>query len=98
MDLFGEEDVGMKITLSQNTEKNKQNKKLNEDNTKLNADNKALNEKNTKRNNAYAEAVTTAKTTNSGEYAVKRNTLRALDVDDEVKNILEGEFKTFIPR
>ena len=76
-------------------EKNKQNKKLNEDNTKLNADNKALNEKNTKRNNAYAEAVTTAKTTNSGEYAVKRNTLRALDVDDEVKNILEGEFKTF---
>jgi hypothetical protein len=77
------------------TEKNKQNKKLNEDNTKLNADNKALNEKNTKRNNAYAEAVTTAKTTNSGEYAVKRNTLRALDVDDEVKNILEGEFKTF---
>ena len=78
-----------------NTEKNKQNKKLNEDNTKLNADNKALNEKNTKRNNAYAEAVTTAKTTNSGEYAVKRNTLRDLDVDDEVKNILEGEFKTF---
>ena len=77
------------------TEKNNQNKKLNEDNTKLNADNKALNEKNTKRNNAYAEAVTTAKTTNSGEYAVKRNTLRALDVDDEVKNILEGEFKTF---
>ena len=78
-----------------NTEKNNQNKKLNEDNTKLNADNKALNEKNTKRNNAYAEAVTTAKTTNSGEYAVKRNALRALDVDDEVKNILEGEFKTF---
>jgi len=78
-----------------NTEKNNQNKKLNEDNTKLNAANKALNEKNTKRNNAYAEAVTTAKTTNSGEYAVKRNTLRSLDVDDEVKNILEGEFKTF---
>ena len=77
------------------TKKNNQNKKLNEDNTKLNADNKALNEKNTKRNNAYAEAVTTAKTTNSGEYAVKRNTLRSLDVDDEVKNILEGEFKTF---
>ena len=78
-----------------NTKKNNQNKKLNEDNTKLNAANKALNEKNTKRNNAYAEAVTTAKTTNSGEYAVKRNALRALDVDDEVKNILEGEFKTF---
>ena len=78
-----------------NTEKNNQNKKLNEDNTKLNAANKALNEKNTKRNNAYAEAVTTAKTTNSGEYAVKRNTLRDLDVDDEVKSILESEFKTF---
>ena len=78
-----------------NTKKNNQNKKLNEDNTKLNADNKALNEKNTKRNNAYAEAVTTAKTTNSGEYAVKRNTLRDLDVDDDVKSILESEFKTF---
>jgi len=78
-----------------NTKKNNQNKKLNEDNTKLNAANKALNEKNTKRNNAYAEAVTTAKTTNSGEYAVKRNTLRDLDVDDDVKSILESEFKTF---
>ena len=78
-----------------NTTLNNRNKKLNEDNTKLNAENAALNQKNTKRNNAYAEAVTTAKTTNSGEYAVKRNALRDLDVDDEVKGILESEFKTF---
>ena len=78
-----------------NTTLNNRNRKLNEDNTKLNAENAALNQKNTKRNNAYAEAVTTAKTTNSGEYAIKRNTLRDLDVDDEVKGILESEFKTF---
>ena len=78
-----------------NTALNNKNKKLNEDNTKLNAENKALNQKNTKRNNAYVDAVNTAKSTSTGEYAVKRNTLRDLDVDDEVKGILEGEFKSF---
>ena len=64
-------------------------------NRKLNDENKALNEKNIKRNKAYADAVTIAKTTNSGEYAAKRNELRTSDVDDEAKRILENEFKTF---
>ena len=76
-------------------DKIKRNQKLNEDNRKTNEDNKLLNAKNKKRNNAYVDAVNTAKTTSTGEYAVKRNTLRDLDVDDEVKGILEGEFKSF---
>lgn len=78
-----------------NREANKRSQELNAGNTKLNADNKALNEKNTKRNKAYADAVTTAKTTQTGEYVVKRNELRASDVDDEAKSTLEGVFKAF---
>ena len=73
----------------------KRNKKLNEDNTKTNDENRALNQKNTKRNKAYADAVTIAKTTHSGEYAAKRNELRTSDVDEDTKRILESEFKTF---
>jgi len=76
-------------------EKIKRNKKLNDDNTKLNADNKALNAKNQKRNKAYVEAVKTAKKTKTGEYVINRDLLRDLDVDDEVKGVLESEFKTF---
>ena len=77
------------------TQKNKRNKEMNEGNAQTNKDNTALNDKNTKRNNAYADAVTTAKTTQSGEYAVKRNELRNLDTDDETKSAIEGVFKAF---
>ena len=73
----------------------KRNKEMNKDNAKLNKDNEALNKKNIKRNKAYADAVTTAKTTQSGEYVVKRNEIRSFDVDKEAKNILEGVFKAF---
>ncbi len=77
------------------TKKNNRNKEMNDGNTKLNNDNKALNKKNTKRNNAYADAVTTAKTTQSGEYAVKRNEIRTSDTDNETKSAIEGVFKAF---
>jgi len=73
----------------------KRHKEMNEGNDKANRENRALNEKNKKRNKAYADAVTTAKTTQSGEYAVKRNELRASDVDDDAKSMLEQQFKAF---
>lgn len=76
-------------------DKIRRNDEMNKGNDKTNKDNTVLNEKNTKRNKAYADAVTTAKTTQSGEYAVKRNELRASDVDDEAKSTLEGVFKAF---
>ena len=73
----------------------KRHKEMNEGNDKANKENAALNEKNKKKNKAYADAVTTAKTTQSGEYAVKRNELRASDVDDDTKSMLEQQFKAF---
>ena len=73
----------------------KRHKEMNEGNDKANRENRALNEKNKKRNKAYADAVTTAKTTQSGEYAVKRNELRASDVDDDARSMLEQQFKAF---
>jgi len=73
----------------------KRNDEMNKGNDKANKDNAALNEKNKKRNKAYADAVITAKTTQSGEYAVKRNELRASDVDDDAKSMLEQQFKAF---
>ena len=76
-------------------DKIKRHKEMNEGNDKANRENTALNEKNKKRNKAYADAVTIAKTTQSGEYAVKRNELRASDVDDDTKSILEQQFKAF---
>ena len=76
-------------------DKIKRHKEMNEGNDKANKENTALNEKNKKRNKAYADAVITAKTTQSGEYAVKRNELRASDVDDDTKSMLEQQFKAF---
>ena len=73
----------------------KRHKEMNKGNDKANRENRALNEKNKKRNKAYADAVTTAKTTQSGEYVVKRNELRASDVDDDAKSMLEQQFKAF---
>ena len=73
----------------------KRHDEMNKGNDKANKDNAALNEKNKKRNKAYADAVTIAKTTQSGEYAVKRNELRASDVDDDTKSMLEQQFKAF---
>ena len=73
----------------------KRNDEMNKGNDKANKDNAALNEKNKKRNKAYADAVTTAKTTQSGEYAIKRNELRASDVDDDARSMLEQQFKAF---
>ena len=78
-----------------NTDLNNRNKEMNDGNTQLNSNNTALNDKNTKRNNAYADAVNTAKTTQSGEYAVKRNEIRTSDTDDEAKSAIEGVFKAF---
>ncbi|BCV04150.1 MAG: hypothetical protein CM15mV80_450 [uncultured marine virus] len=68
---------------------------MNEGNAKTNKENTALNEKNKKRNKAYADAVTIAKTTQSGEYAAKRNQLRNSDVDEDAKVNLERQFKAF---
>ena len=76
-------------------DKIKRHKEMNEGNDKANKENTALNEKNKKRNKAYADAVITANTTQSGEYAVKRNELRASDVDDDTKSMLEQQFKAF---
>ena len=50
-------------------------REMNEGNTQLNTENAALNTKNQKRNTAYADAISTAKTTQSGEYAIKRLSL-----------------------
>jgi hypothetical protein len=73
----------------------KKNRIMNEGNAKTNEENTALNEKNKKINKAYADAVTTAKTTQSGEYAVKRNQIRSFDVEDSVKKAIEEQFKSF---
>ena len=78
-----------------NSEANQRGRQMNEENTRLNADNKALNEKNTKINQAYADAVTTAKTTKSGEYVAKRNEIRSSNVEDSVKGAIEEQFKSF---
>ena len=76
-------------------DKIRRHEEMNEGNDQTNRDNTALNEKNVKRNKAYEDAVTTAKTTQSGQYSVKRNELRASDVDDDAKSILEQQFKAF---
>ena len=70
-------------------------REMNEGNTQLNTENAALNTKNQKRNTAYADAISTAKTTQSGEYAIKRNQLRSSDVDQEAKDAIEQSFKAF---
>ena len=70
-------------------------REMNEGNTQLNTENAALNTKNQKRNTAYADAIATAKTTQSGEYAIKRNQLRSSDVDQEAKDAIEQSFKDF---
>ena len=79
----------------ENKEANERGRQMNEENTKLNADNAVLNEKNKKRNKAYADAVTIAKTTQSGEYAAKRNQLRNSDTDEDAKSAIEQQFKAF---
>ena len=76
-------------------DKIKRHREMNEGNTQLNKDNTALNAKNEKRNKAYADAVTTAKTTQSGEYAVKRDQIRTSDVDKEALDAIEQSFKAF---
>ena len=76
-------------------EKQKLNKQKNKDNRKRNEDNKVLNAKNVKRNKAYEDAVATAKTTHSGEYALKRDQIRTLDTDQEALDAIEGSFKDF---
>ncbi len=70
-------------------------REMNKGNTQLNTENAALNTKNQKRNTAYADAISTAKTTQSGEYAIKRNQLRSSDVDQEAKDAIEQSFKDF---
>ena len=76
-------------------EKIKRNEKINADNEILRQENIDLNIKNKKRNKAYKKAVTIAKTTQSGEYVVKRDSIRDLDVDQEAKDAMEDTFKTF---
>ena len=76
-------------------DKIKRHREMNEGNTQLNKDNTALNAKNEKRNKAYADAVTTAKTTQSGEYAIKRDQIRTSDVDKEALDAIEQSFKAF---
>ena len=73
----------------------KRHKEMNEGNTQANKDNANLNERNKKRNKAYSDAVTTAKTTHSGEYVVKRNEIRSSDVEDSIKGAIEEQFKSF---
>tara|TARA_R100000231_G_scaffold137818_1_gene114858 strand:- start:1541 stop:4930 length:3390 start_codon:yes stop_codon:yes gene_type:complete len=71
------------------------NKKINKDNQELKKKHEALNLRNSKRNNAYANAVKIAKKTERGAYVTNRDQILTEDLDDEVKNILEREFKTF---
>ena len=73
----------------------KRHKEMNEGNTQANKDNANLNERNKKRNKAYSDAITTAKTTHSGEYVVKRNEIRSSDVEDSIKGAIEEQFKSF---
>ena len=77
------------------TAKINRNKKINKDNEETRKENIALNLRNEKRNEAYKKAVDIAKTTQSGEYAVKRDSIRDLDVDQEAKDTMEDVFKTF---
>ena len=80
----------------ENREANARNQEMNESNTQRNADNRALNDTNTKKNNAYNNAVATAKTTNSGEYSLKRNEIRGdPNIDDATKSAIEDQFKYF---
>ena len=78
-----------------NEKVNNQNRIKNRDNTRINKENAALNQKNTKKNAAYERAVKVAKNTSTGEYTLKRNVLRRLDVDKNTKDILEKQFKAF---
>ena len=80
----------------ENREANERGREMNEGNRQLNADNTALNDTNTKKNNAYSNAVTTARTTQSGEYALKRDEIRSdSNIDDATKSAIEDQFKYF---
>ena len=52
-------------------DKIKRHQEMNEGNTQTNNENATLNANNKKKNSAYADAVTTAKTTKTGEYVLK---------------------------
>ena len=77
-------------------DKIRRHEEMNAGNDQTNRDNRALNDTNTKKNNAYNNAVATAKTTNSGEYTLKRNEIRGdANIDDETKSAIENQFKYF---
>ena len=80
-------------------EQDRVNKELNDAARDLNAKNLALNNRNTKRNNAYANTVSVANNTPSGEYTIRRGQLRTHNnnnnVDEDAKNNIEDVYKQF---
>lgn len=67
---------------------NQYNNELNNQAAKLNADNEKINQ-------TYDKAISLASTTQGGDYKKVRDQIRALDVSQNLKNILEDNFKTF---
>lgn len=67
---------------------NQYNNELNNQAAKLNADNEKINQ-------TYDKTIRLASTTQGGDYKTVRDQIRALDVSQNLKNILEDNFKTF---
>ena len=62
---------------------------------KLNKENEELNALNAKRNSVYNKVIATASTAQKGDYLSQRDVIRKLDVDENTRKELEGNYRQF---
>jgi len=80
----------------QNAQTNRDNQAINESYQELNRKNTETNAANTVKNTAYDKTVSTANSTQGGDYVTQREVIRNLEgIDDRTKNTLENYFKAF---
>jgi hypothetical protein len=84
------------ISNQRNRQANEDNKLANEFYKRLKASNEERNNTNIAKNAAYDKVITTASSTQGGDYVTQRNIIRNLPgINDTVKSALENNFKAF---